>query len=107
MDAGICNRDASGYNKGIVSWTLVVNGATVNIYENAIRRFKDQTITNTEDKYLVLGNDSPDQVPFIYGIRYYDSLLSAEQIRRNFKVDQKRFGIVDINNGKTGDTCVN
>lgn len=106
-EASICNMNTSGNNTGIVSWTFVVKGTTLNVYENTINRFENKTIDTTNNKYLVLGNTDGGQVPFIYGIRYYSSALTPEQIQKNFKVDQKRFGIPDINNGKIGNTCVN
>jgi hypothetical protein len=85
-----------------------VDGTNINVYENAKRRFKDETIDSTNNQYLVLGNGDSSKLPHIYGVRYYEgTALSDKQIQKNFKVDQKRFGIPDINNGNTGDTCVN
>ena len=106
-DASICNMNSNGNNTGIVSWTFVVDGTKLDVYENAKRRFANETIESTNEKYLLLGNSDGTQIPLIYSVRYYNSLLTDKQIQKNFKVDQKRFGIPDINNGNTGDTCVN
>ncbi|MGN0919846.1 MAG: hypothetical protein ACI4OR_03725, partial [Alphaproteobacteria bacterium] len=109
--ASICNMDSRGNNASIVSWTFVVRKEgevyKLDVYENAKRRFRDEPIEDIKDKYLLLGNSERGQVPHIYGIRYYDSVLTDAQIQKNFKVDQKRFGISDINNGNIGDRCIN
>ncbi len=95
----------TGYNGGkLTSWTIVKDGSNLKIYENAVlRTVEGETMgappfSGVETFRLTTeGGISP----FIYGIRYYGSALTPEQIQKNFKVDQKRFGIPDVNNGKT------
>ncbi len=102
----------TGYNQKeddskIISWTFVVANCPkdrynttetcMSVYENAVRRI----IRKKENFNGTLKIGTSDGSANIYGIRYYNSALKEEQIQQNFKVDQKRFGISDVNNGKT------
>ena len=80
---------------GIISWTFVVancpedssyssDNICMSVYENAVRRIirKKENFNGT----LKIGTSGGSAN--IYGIRYYNSALSPEQIQKNFKVDQ-------------------
>lgn len=88
------------YNK-LISWTIVVDSGEIRIYENAVLRHEgdNPTLSNSvgNDTFKMQANDTNGA--YIYGLRYYNLALTSEQIQKNFKVDQKRFGIPDINNG--------
>ena len=92
-------------NTGLISWTFVQENCKsnpankcVSIYENAVKRSYEQiTISGN----LTIGVNDAAHGANIYGIRYYGTALEKEQIQQNFKVDQKRFGLSDVNNGET------
>ena len=97
-EASACNMNSGGNAKDVISWTFVVNGQDITVYENTTRRgwFSGKTIIPTNGSRLMLGGNGAR----VYAIRYYASNLTHEQIVQNFKVDQKRFGLGDVNNGK-------
>ena len=105
--ADACNgatKTGEGDARGIISWTFVVNGQKMKVYENAtLTPFGTDnvtTIVNTNGKQLMIGPATEGNA-HIYGIRYYPGAeLTQEEIAQNFKADQKRFGIPDRNNGK-------
>ena len=117
--ASACNirydgRSAEGYSDMPISWTFVIKGcdddhggsgrSCIDVYENAQKRawFSDRQIDpdKVRNKYLKIGGSGG--VADIYGIRYYEEVLTPKQIEENFKVDQKRFGLPDINNKQNG-----
>ena len=94
-----CNKSTN-----IISWTFVVNGNNVSVYENATFHFTQNLTGGTfPSKYLFIGGSG--QSADIYGIRYYDKLLGEKEIKKNFHVDQKRFGIPDTGNGQIRNGC--
>ena len=96
----------------ILSWTLVVQHCEdtpaktcITVYENTTRRDDFTTdngpvIEGAAGRNLFLRGEGIDKATRIYGIRYYPSVLTPGQILQNFKVDQKRFGISDVKNGR-------
>ena len=101
---------------GIISWTFVVGNCPedsgysttetcMSVYENAVRRIirKKETFDGT----LKIGTTGANPGANIYGVRYYNSALTPKEIQQNFKVDQKRFGLSDANNGGTVETRSN
>lgn len=107
--ASICNINSNGVAPGLISWTMVVKDNKLDVYENTTKRnwLSGKTIANTLNKTLYLGTNFGDNFVCIYGFRYYPFALTDKQIQKNFKVDQKRFGIADINNGQIGTNCKN
>ena len=115
--ASACNmqRGGTGSPKGIskqlISWTFVVKreGGTpkIDVYENTVKRnhFSGKEITIPPNSTLIIGGNNTEAN--IYGIRYYARALDGADIRKNFKVDQKRFSIPDVNNGQQRESCVN
>lgn len=86
----------------LISWTIVVEGTQIRIYENAVLRHDDNNgapVFAWGETFKMRAHNNNGAR--IYGIRFYNSALKREQIQKNFKVDQKRFGIADVNNGKT------
>ena len=108
--ADACNgatKTGEGDARGIISWTFVVNGQEMQVYENAtLTPFGTTgatTIVNTNGQRLMIGPATKGNA-HIYGIRYYPGTqLTQEEIAQNFKADQKRFGIPDRNNGIQAD----
>ena len=95
----------NSYEK-LTSWTIVVDGTKMRIYENAVLRYEQNKPAlksetgNNMFKMKAYDNNGAR----IYGIRYYSSALTQTEIQKNFKVDQKRFGIPDKNNGNITST---
>ena len=88
----------------LISWTIVVDASKMRVYENAVLQYEGAKPTLTGPfKMQAYDNNGVD----IYGIRYYGgTALSDKQIQKNFKVDQKRFGISDVNNGNLNSTVL-
>ena len=88
----------------VVSWTFTWDGAKMTVYENAVKlstySIPSASSQNPTGKSLCMGMATNGDA-HIYGIRYYGGVLDDKKIQKNFKIDQKRFGIADVSNGLT------
>ena len=89
----------------LISWTITYDGSKMKLYENTKLRQSGTIRSDLSGNFSIWVAD--EYGTDIYGIRAYNSALGEEEIRQNFKVDQKRFGIADICNAGKGDYCGN
>jgi len=90
INAGLSGADLAYFVRGVHSWTIVHKGGTIELYHNGQKypEFKNITAGGTGER-IWLGKLGVG----IGSVRYYNSALSEEQIKKNFEIDSKRYGI--------------